>query len=117
MTSFDGTQISVNYFPASGLKTGDRAPTILNGPGLGTAGNIDPNSLTIVDDLVPGLAPLRDDGYNVVTWDPRGEFASGGILQLDSPEFEGRDVSAIIDWVVPQPATGFDPTDTEKPIR
>ena len=70
VTSFDGTLISVNYFPASGLKTGQKAPTILNGPGLGTAGNIDPNSVTIVDDLVPGLAPLRDDGYNVVTWTP-----------------------------------------------
>jgi ABC-2 type transport system ATP-binding protein len=106
--------ISVNYFPASGLKTGDTAPTILNGPGLGTAGNIDPNSVTIVDDLVPGLAPLRENGYNVVTWDPRGEFASGGTLQLDSPSFEGRDVSAIIDWVAQQPATEFDPTDTDK---
>jgi ABC-2 type transport system ATP-binding protein len=113
VTSFDGTQISVNYFPASGLKTGDRAPTILNGPGLGTAGNTDPNSLTIVDDLVPGLVPLRNDGYNVVTWDPRGEFASGGVLQLDSPEFEARDVSAIIDWVVTQPATGFPPGSTD----
>ena len=90
-----------------------RAPTILNGPGLGTAGNTDPNSLTIVDDLVPGLVPLRNDGYNVVTWDPRGEFASGGVLQLDSPEFEARDVSAIIDWVVTQPATEFPPGSTD----
>ncbi len=49
VTSFDGTLISVNYFPASGLKTGDKAPTILNGPGLGSAGNTDPNSLMIVD--------------------------------------------------------------------
>jgi ABC-2 type transport system ATP-binding protein len=115
VTSFDGTQISVNYFPASGLKTGEKAPTILNGPGLGTAGNTDPNSITIVDGLVPGLVPLRNGGYNVVTWDPRGEFASGGVLQLDSPEFEGRDVSAIIDWVVQQPATKF-PTGSTDPL-
>ena len=113
VTSFDGTQISVNYFPKSGLKTGEQAPTILNGPGLGTAGNTDPNSLTIVDNLVPGLVPLRNDGYNVVTWDPRGEFASGGVLQLDSPEFEARDVSAIIDWVVKQPATQFPDSSTD----
>jgi ABC-2 type transport system ATP-binding protein len=114
VTSFDGTLISVNYFPASGLKTGQTAPTILNGPGLATAGNIDPNSVTIVDGLVPGLAPLRNTRYNVVTWDPRGEFASGGTLQLDSPSFEGRDVSAIIDWVATQPATEFDTTDKTK---
>ena len=115
VTSFDGTLISVNYFPASGLKTGDKAPTILNGPGLGSAGNTDPNSLMIVDNLVPGLVPLRNDGYNVVTWDPRGEFASGGTLQLDSPEFEARDVSAIIDWVTQQPATKF-PTNSTDPL-
>ncbi len=115
VTSFDGTQISVNYFPASGLQTGQKAPTILNGPGLGSAGNTDPNSITIVDGLVPGLVPLRNGGYNVVTWDPRGEFASGGVLQLDSPEFEARDVSAIIDWVVQQPTTQF-PTGSTDPL-
>ncbi|MCV7227563.1 CocE/NonD family hydrolase [Mycolicibacterium komossense] len=96
--SVGGALISVNYFPATGLQTGQSAPTVLNGPGLGTAGNIDPTSVTIVSGLVPGLVPLRNDGYNVITWDPRGEFASTGTLQLDSPAFEGQDVSAIIDW-------------------
>ena len=31
VTSFDGTQISVNYFPKSGLKTGEQVLTILSG--------------------------------------------------------------------------------------
>ena len=35
----------------------------------------------------------------MVTWDPRGEFASGGILNVDSPAFEGQDVKGIIDWI------------------
>jgi ABC-2 type transport system ATP-binding protein len=99
--SFDGTLISTNYFPALSVVNGPpgtTAPTILNGPGLATAGNTDPNSTTIVDGLVPGLAPLRAN-YNVVTWDPRGEFASGGVLQLDSPQYEGQDVKAIISWI------------------
>lgn len=98
--SVGGALISVNYFPATGLGTNgfDSAPTILNGPGLGAAGNINPTADSIVGGLVPGLPPLRDGGYNVITWDPRGEFASTGTLQLDSPAFEGQDVSAIIDW-------------------
>ena len=90
--SFDGTLISTNYFPALSVvdgPTGTTAPTILNGPGLATAGNTDPESASIVDGLVPGLEPLRAAGYNVVTWDPRGEFDSGGILQLDSPAYRG----------------------------
>jgi len=99
VTSFDGTPISVNYFPADGLTGQQQAPTILNGPSLATAGYTDPDQETTVFGLVPGLKPLRAAGYNVVTWDPRGEFASGGVLHLDSEDFEARDVSAIIDWV------------------
>jgi ABC-2 type transport system ATP-binding protein len=100
----DGALISTNYFPAYSVAadpTGNTtAPTVLNGPGLASAGNIDPNAPSTVDGLVPGINFLREAGYNVVTWDPRGEFDSGGVLQLDSPEYEGRDVVGIIDWVV-----------------
>ena len=115
MPSFDGTLISVNYFPATNVALGevDEAPTVLNGPGLGSAGGTDPDGQWNLTGMVPGIAPLRTDaftdpsdtsydgggGYNVVTWDPRGEFASGGILQLDSPFWEGRDTSAIISWL------------------
>ncbi|GFG51124.1 peptidase S15 [Mycolicibacterium agri] len=103
--SFDGTLISTNYFPATRVASGDAdvAPTILNGPGLATAGNIDPTAPNTVDGLVPGIDALRDAGYNVVTWDPRGEFASTGRLELDSPEFEGQDVKAIISWITDNP--------------
>jgi ABC-2 type transport system ATP-binding protein len=106
--SFDGTPISTNFFPASGLKSGDGANTILEGPGLGSAGTTDPLStdgMLDIPGLVPGIAPLREAGYNVVTWDPRGEYASGGVLQLDSPEFEAKDVSKIIDFVLARPET------------
>ena len=108
VVSFDGTPISVNYFPKVGLTEGQTAPTILNGPSLATAGYTDPNQVTTVVGLVPGLKTLRPD-YNVVTWDPRGEYASGGKLHLDSEDFEARDVSAIISWVAGLNTTAFDP--------
>jgi ABC-2 type transport system ATP-binding protein len=101
----DGALISTNYFPAITVVNDPTttAPTILNGPGIATPGNTDPNSTAIIPNpppgIVPGLQPLRDAGYNVVTWDPRGEFASGGILNIDSPAFEGQDVKGIIDWI------------------
>ena len=104
VTSFDGVKISTNFFPASGLAPGETAPTVFNGPGLGASGATDPYQTNSTTGTVPGLALLRnttqidDVAYNVVTWDPRGEFDSGGILQLDNPFFEGRDVSALIDW-------------------
>ncbi|WP_194163732.1 CocE/NonD family hydrolase [Mycolicibacterium sp. P1-5] len=98
MSSFDQTPISVNWFPKSGLTTAGTAPTILDGPGLATQGQTDPYTQYGIGGLTPGVSLLRAD-YNVVTWDPRGEFASGGILQLDSPFFEARDVSSILNWV------------------
>ena len=114
--SFDGTPISVNYFPKVGLTDADTAPTILNGPSLATAGYTDPNQVTTVVGLVPGLKTLRPD-YNVVTWDPRGEYASGGKLHLDSEDFEARDVSAIISWVAGLNSTAFDPGTQGGPTR
>ncbi|BBY58130.1 CocE/NonD family hydrolase [Mycolicibacterium sarraceniae] len=112
MPSFDGTLISLNWFPAStqgpnGVPAGNLAPTIMNGPGLATAGQTNPYTTYGIDELTPGVQSLRDRGYNVVTWDPRGEFASGGILQLDSPAFEGRDVTAMINWIATQPTSSL----------
>ena len=110
----DGALISTNYFPATTVVNGAAsAPTILNGPGLATAGNTDPNSTSIVDGIVPGLEPLRDAGYNVITWDPRGEFDSGGLLNLDSPAFEGQDVKGIINWLTDNAAYTFPAFDND----
>ncbi|WP_445167469.1 alpha/beta hydrolase family protein [Mycolicibacterium sp. Dal123E01] len=112
MPSFDGTLISLNWFPAStlgpdGVAPGDLASTVMDGPGLASAGQTDPYEEYGIDGLTPGVQFLRNGGYNVVTWDPRGEFASGGILQLDSPAFEGRDVSSMISWIATQPTSAL----------
>ncbi|MDQ1319574.1 MAG: type transport system ATP-binding protein [Actinomycetota bacterium] len=98
VTSFDGVQISTNFFPASGLVAGEDAPTALNSPGLGGAGRTNPYDRTNSQSYQPSVRDIRDAGYNLITWDPRGEFASGGVLQLDNPFYEGRDVSAIVSW-------------------
>ena len=55
-----------------------------------------------------GLANLRNDGYNVLTWDPRGFGGSGGVAMFDSPAFEARDVQALIDYVGAQPEALLD---------
>lgn len=121
--SFDGTPISVNYFPALTVARGQTtaAPTVMLGPGLPGPGDTDPDNpfsqllseANQFGSLAPGIPALRSDswvspdggpsydgggGYNVISWDPRGEYASGGVLQLDNPFYEGRDVSAIISW-------------------
>ncbi len=113
VVSFDGTEIYVHFMPAVGLQAGQTAPTVLSAPGLGLAGatNLDGTPLDgIITDFVGyvGVGPLRRAGYNVVTWDPRGEWNSGGQLELNSPDFEGRDVSTIISWVADQPEAQLD---------
>ena len=100
--SFDGTKILVHFFPAAGLKGSKRAPTVLMGPGWGQLGSTDPNSQTEPASGVVGIGPLRRNGYNVVTWDPRGFGGSGGTAEVDSPKYEARDVSAMISWVARQ---------------
>lgn len=116
VTSFDGVKISTNFFPKLGLAAGDRAPTVINMPGLASAGLSNPYSTCGICGGTPktaetlGVKPLRDAGYNVVTVTPRGEFNSGGILQLDNAFFEGRDVSAVVDFIAAEtPAALNDP--------
>lgn len=94
VTSFDGTPITVHAFPAPGAN-GAAAPTVLNGPGWAGSGATDPTTGVIKQ--------LNDLGYNVVTWDPRGFGTSGGIVSIDTPAIEGRDTSALVDWVARQP--------------
>ncbi len=110
VTSFDGTRIFVNFMPAEGLKAGEKAPTILNGPGLGLPGS---TALDLpVDSFLPndtvGIGTLRANGYNVVTWDPRGEWRSEGVMHLNSPDVEGRDVSHIISVLATLPEVQLD---------
>jgi ABC-2 type transport system ATP-binding protein len=99
VTSFDGAKIVYSFFPAPGLKAGARAPTVMFGPGysMSRAGSSDAL-----------VAALLADGYNVLTWDPRGFGDSSGNVEIDSPDFEGRDASTLIDLVVKQPEAQLD---------
>ncbi|WP_445165375.1 alpha/beta hydrolase [Mycolicibacterium sp. Dal123E01] len=115
MPSFDGTRISVNWFPASNLPPTGLATTVLYGPGLSSPGETDPYVVNGEGHPHPGIKELRDGGYNVVTWDPRGVGVSGGILQLDNPFYEGRDVSSMISWVAQQPNSVIDDTAAKDP--
>jgi len=108
VTSFDGTRIHVNFFAAAGLRAGHRAPTVMMGPGWGSPGDTDPNDGAAPFVGTVGVGTLRHAGFNVLTWDPRGFYKSGGTVEVDSPRYEGRDVSAMIDWLARQPQAQLD---------
>jgi ABC-2 type transport system ATP-binding protein len=102
VTSFDGTPIIAHVFPAPGAGVAAPAPTVLNGPGWAGTGDTDPS--------VGLIKQLNGLGYNVVTWSPRGFGASGGLVSIDTPAIEGRDTSALVDYVAAQPWAQLDAT-------
>lgn len=101
ITSFDGTPIVAHWFPAPAAAGGAaKAPTVMTGPGWGSPGADNPA-------LAP-IKPMLDAGYNVLTWDPRGFGKSGGVVNIDSPQFEGRDAQRLVDWIASQPEVQLD---------
>lgn len=103
--SFDGTTITGTYFRAPGAT---KAPTILKGPGWGGGALTDPAEPTSTGGGTVGIGPLLANGYNVVSWNPRGFHTSTGRAEADSLLFEARDASAIITWVAKQPWAQLD---------
>lgn len=99
IASFDGTRIDADFQPADGLKDGATAPTIVMTHGFGaTRETLEIEALAEPLGQVPAAA-FRARGYNTITYDSRGFGRSGGEIDLDSPEREGRDASAVIDHV------------------
>jgi ABC-2 type transport system ATP-binding protein len=103
--SFDGITIRAHFFPAANRAADERVPTVLIGPGYPTEGDTNPDGDT--SDQI-GQRTLRAEGYNTLTWDPRGIGGSGGMVNFDSPDFEARDVQALIDFVATTPETLLD---------
>ena len=103
--SFDGITIRAHFYPASNRRVDERVPTVLIGPGYPTPGDRNPDGDT--SDQI-GQRTLRAEGYNTLTWDPRGIGGSGGTLNFNSPELEARDVQALIDYVATTPETLLD---------
>jgi ABC-2 type transport system ATP-binding protein len=97
IVSFDGTVLRAQWFPVADASADSPAPTVLMGPGWGSAGDVDVEGDGTAGTVSIGM--LLDAGYNVLTWDPRGFGESGGEAQIDSPEFEGRDIQQLIDFV------------------
>ncbi len=107
LTSFDKTAIRMHWFPRPGASASHPAPTVLVGPGWGEAGDTNVSGGDALFGGV-GIGSLRRAGYNVLTWDPRGFGKSGGTVEIDSANYEGRDVEAMLDWISTQPGVRLD---------
>jgi ABC-2 type transport system ATP-binding protein len=101
MTSFDGAEIRLHWFPLD-----HEAPTVLMGPGWGEAGATETSGTGLFGDSP--IAELHDQGYHVLTWDPRGFGKSTGTITIDSATAEGKDVQRLLDWIATQPDVQLD---------
>lgn len=109
VTSFDGTVIRAHWFPVSVYRPHESAgphPTVLMGPGWSLTGDTDVTGAGLLGGIP--IRDLLDAGYNVLTWDPRGFGGSGGLAEVDSPDYEARDVSTLLSWVADQPGVQLD---------
>ncbi len=106
VVSFDDTVIRAHWFPVEGATAESPAPTVLMGPGWSLPGDTDVESTGILGAI--DISTLREAGFNVLTWDPRGFGESGGVAQVDAADHEGRDVQVLLDWVASQPVATLD---------
>jgi ABC-2 type transport system ATP-binding protein len=92
--SFDGTEIRYTLFLPDGAGEGSPVPAVLRTHGWGGTGQKSTGGF---------VSTLLDNGYAVLTWDQRGFGESGGQVEIDHPDWEGKDVSALIDFLVSRP--------------
>lgn len=102
MTTDDGVTLSFTvYQPA--LAPGQTAPLILHTHGFGLSRMKRPY-LSLYGSLMPtgqGAEAAWKRGYWMISFDQRGHGGldgTGGKIRLIDPQFEGRDVSRVIDW-------------------
>ncbi len=108
VTSFDATLIRAHWFPNPQASEAKAMPTVLKGPGWSQPGDVNAASKGdgIFGDL--NIANLWAEGYNVLTWDPRGFGRSGGVVSTNDPEHEGMDAQVLVDWVAAQSGVQLD---------
>jgi ABC-2 type transport system ATP-binding protein len=94
-SSFDGTPIVYTLFTPDGASSMSPVPAVLMTHGWGGSRQ------TTADGFV---GKLLANGYAVLTWDQRGFGESGGQAEVDSEQWEARDVSALIDVLGGDPA-------------
>ncbi len=96
--SHDGTLLRATVFQPE-LAPGETAPLVLHAHGFAVfrmSGPISIYGLTIYS----GIAAQKTwkNKYWVISYDQRGHGQSDGVIRVMDPDYEVRDVSAIIDW-------------------
>lgn len=90
-SAVDGETITFEVIEPMVINCGQGNPLVLHGHGFGGARIQDPAG-TLLD-------RLRKNGYAVISIDQRGFGDSSGNVRVMDPNYEGRDLLQILDWV------------------
>ncbi|HKY91876.1 MAG TPA: alpha/beta fold hydrolase [Nevskiaceae bacterium] len=84
-----GDTVVIQVFEPTRLQVGRTYPLVLHSHGYGGSRMVTPSALA---------QKLRDAGYYVLSIDERGFGESSGTVRIMSPDFEGQDLVAVLDW-------------------
>ncbi len=89
ITSSIGDTVVVQVFEPKRLEVGQTYPLVLHSHGYGGSRLTAPDTFS---------QRLIDAGYYVISIDERGDGESSGTVRVMSPDFEGQDLVAVLDW-------------------
>ena len=93
-----GDKVAFTVFEPSILQGGKTYPLVLQASGFGLTRETPAN----IDDAEPAsivsLKPLIEAQYGVISFDHRGHGESGGVVRSMDPDYEGKDLLAVLDW-------------------
>lgn len=84
-----GDKLAITIMEPTELTEGEAYPLILHGHGYGGQRNKEADGFQ---------QRLRDAGYYVISIDQRGFGESTGTVRVMSPDFEGENLIALLDW-------------------
>ena len=94
------TMVFTVFEPAT-VTGGQRYPLVLHSHGFSASRQTSLSSNPITSALSPGssdIPTLVAQGYGVISIDERGHGESSGTIRVMDPDFEGRDLIAVLDW-------------------
>jgi ABC-2 type transport system ATP-binding protein len=85
-----GDKVAFTVFEPSTLEGGKTYPLVLQASGFGLSRET-PASIA-------NVKPLIEAGYGVISFDHRGHGESSGAVRNMDPDYEGKNVLAVLDW-------------------
>ncbi len=85
-----GDKVAFTVFEPATLEAGKTYPLVLQASGFGLSRETAAS--------IANVKPLIEAGYGVISFDHRGHGESSGAVRNMDPDYEGKNVLAVLDW-------------------